>query len=73
MITAKEAREITEEALRCAQLYEVEKKIKKAIGKGINCTNMDYLSDVTVEELKKLGYEVNHHSTYYEEYWSIRW
>ena len=73
MITAKEAREITEEALRGAQLKQVEKKIKKAIEKGINCTDMDYLSDVTVEELKKLGYEVNHHSTYYEEYWSIRW
>ena len=73
MISAKEARELTNGALRDSQLKKVEKKIKIAIEKGFGCIDMDYLSDVTIEELKKLGYEVKHYSTYYEEYWTICW
>lgn len=58
MLTAKEARIKSEVARKDIQLKEVEKRIREAIVKGQTDITMEYLSDITMEELRALGYEV---------------
>lgn len=58
MLTAQEAKIKSETVRKNNQLKEVEIKIKEAIIKGKTDITMPYLSDVTMEELRALGYEV---------------
>lgn len=58
MITAAEARIKSDVVRKDNQLREVEKRINEAIAKGKTTIIMTYLSDITMEELRALGYEV---------------
>lgn len=67
LVSAKEARELSETSLSSEALYELEvanECIQDAINKGkYICWCYKYLHKQAVRELKKLGYEVTNCST----------
>ncbi len=77
MITANEAKR---QAMKnndntvADELHELENQIAEAISDGrFGILNDGYLQHGTIEELKKLGYDVYCGSQYNELYYSISW
>lgn len=67
LVSAKEARELSETSVSSESLYELEQVnecIQDAINKGkYHCWCYQYLHDQAVRKLKNLGYKVTNCST----------
>ena len=78
LVSAKEARELSETSLSSESLYELEvanECIQDAINKGkYNCWCYQYLHDQAVRKLENLGYKVTNCSTQREgDCFKIEW
>ena len=78
LVSAKEARELSETSLSSEALYELEvanECIQDAINKGkYNCWCYQYLHDQAVRKLENLGYKVTNCSTQREgDCFKIEW
>ena len=78
LVSAKEARELSETSLSSESLYELEvanECIQNAINKGkYNCWCYQYLHDQAVRKLENLGYKVTNCSTQREgDCFTIEW
>ena len=77
MISAEEARKMTETAIKNGvknEVERIEREMDEAIKEGHNSISLDgTISRPTVEYLRKLGYEVNTGSQYNESYFTINW
>lgn len=61
MISAKEARKITDNDIYNKELKEIEEKIKKACNKGRDyITKEGYIHSETERKLQELGFEVSY-------------
>ena len=75
MIDAKQAKAKSDEITKKNELSTIEKLIEKAISNGECSVDIEYISDVSREELKTLGYKVNYcdANSRYGSYFNISW
>ena len=77
MITAKEAKELTQkqvDTMNEEELVAIEEAIRKAISYGnFGLVGDGHLSSEVVKALRQLGYQVNNNSTRNELYHVVDW
>lgn len=76
MISAKEAREKTRDAINnntANELERIGREIEQAISKGYTSTSLGMISDTAEKYLMNLGYKVYTGSQYNIEYCTIEW